>query len=160
MLWLGNMAALAAVLAGLQAYYSVAHDGPSHAAMTDHRNWALVTVAVFLTMSLSRWFGRNKPPTLFLAVALMLPVGLLSVTGWKGAHLVYQYGIGVKSLPAVTGDGHDHEHAETADDDTANRQVHGEGHEERAPNSASEHRPNNAPQSIESDHHHSGDHPL
>ncbi|MCW9027553.1 MAG: hypothetical protein OQJ80_01360 [Kangiella sp.] len=35
---LGSIAVLATVGTGLQAYYSVAHDTPSHLAMTDHRN--------------------------------------------------------------------------------------------------------------------------
>lgn len=41
---------------------------------------------------------------------LLTPVILLGITGWKGGHLVYQYGIGVASLPQVSGDGHDHDH--------------------------------------------------
>lgn len=35
---LGLVSAIAALAAGFQAYYSVNHDGPSHVAMTDHRN--------------------------------------------------------------------------------------------------------------------------
>jgi len=44
---LGSLAILATIATGLLAYYSVAHDTPSHLAMTDHRNWALTTAAIF-----------------------------------------------------------------------------------------------------------------
>ena len=47
---LGAGFALITVGTGLIAYYSVAHDGPSHAAMTDHRNWAFVTAAVIVAL--------------------------------------------------------------------------------------------------------------
>ena len=37
---------------------------------------------------------------------------LISVTAFWGGKLVYEHGIGVSSLPVVTGDGHDHEHGD------------------------------------------------
>ncbi len=112
MFFLGLVSALAAIGAGLQAYYSVQHDGPSHAAMTDHRNWAFVTAGLFLAFGVWRYLKRNLRPSTLFAVLLLIPVTMLGVTGWKGGHLVYSYGLGVSSLPAATGDGHDHEHAE------------------------------------------------
>ncbi|MCF6301366.1 MAG: hypothetical protein L3J52_09660 [Proteobacteria bacterium] len=45
---LGTASIIITVATGLQAYYSVGHDTPSHAAMTDHRNWAFITATVFL----------------------------------------------------------------------------------------------------------------
>ena len=38
---------VATLAAGIQAYYTVAHDAASHVAMTNHRNWAFGTAAVF-----------------------------------------------------------------------------------------------------------------
>ena len=38
MLALAALAVLATIAAGFQAYYSVAHDAPSHQAMTTHRH--------------------------------------------------------------------------------------------------------------------------
>tara|TARA_R110002049_G_scaffold308839_1_gene514400 strand:+ start:8508 stop:9158 length:651 start_codon:yes stop_codon:yes gene_type:complete len=111
MIGLGLLALVAAIAAGFQAYYSVAHDGPSHAAMTDHRNWAIVTATFYLAIGLYRLYTRKKAPNLLLAVLFLVPVTLLTITGWKGGHLVYGYGLGVASLPAVAGEGHDHEHA-------------------------------------------------
>ena len=60
MLGLGILAALGAVIAGFDAYYSVARDGPSHAAMTTHRNWAVPSGLAILLLAAWRWTGRAK----------------------------------------------------------------------------------------------------
>jgi uncharacterized membrane protein len=109
MLALGAVAVIAAVAAGLQAYYSVGHDAASHAAMTDHRNWAFATSGMFLAFSFWRFISRHQVPSKVFATLILVPVLLLGITGWKGGHLVYHYGLGVAALPAVTGDGHDHD---------------------------------------------------
>ena len=64
-LWLGALFALATAVAGWLAYNSVAHDAPSHAAMTEHRNWALATLAVMLPLSAwSGWrYRRGREPS-------------------------------------------------------------------------------------------------
>ncbi|GJL93536.1 DUF2231 domain-containing protein [Hyphococcus sp.] len=111
MLAFGALAILATIAAGLQAYYTVAHDGPSHAAMTVHRNWAIPSGAVILLLALWRWRNRAKAAsTLFIAFLAAAAISL-SVTAWWGGKIVYGYGLGVKSMPVVTGEGHDHEHA-------------------------------------------------
>jgi len=112
-MWLGALFALATVVAGWLAYNSVAHDAPSHAAMTEHRNWALATLAVMLPLSAwSAWRHRRVPePGLGFAVLLVIGLGLLGVTGWHGGELVYRHGLGVMSLPVVEGESRDHEHA-------------------------------------------------
>lgn len=112
MLALGILAALGAVIAGFEAYYSVAHDGPSHAAMTTHRNWALPTTAVFAGLGVWRWLKRSEQPGTLFALAGFAGAALLTVTAWWGGSLVFQHGLGVESLPAVTGDGHDHDHGD------------------------------------------------
>lgn len=112
-LWIGLIALALTVAAGLQAYYSVGHDGPSHAAMTDHRNWAFATLAVFIISGLLSWVKRKSGLSGRDAVLLLVSSAILLVTAYKGGELVYRFGIGVQSLPAVTGDGHDHEHGPT-----------------------------------------------
>ena len=111
-LLLGAGFALITVGTGLQAYYSVAHDSPSHAAMTDHRNWAFVTAAVIVALGLRQWLRRHRDtaPNALLAVILVLAGGLLTVTAWKGAELVFRYGLGVMALVESEGPGHSHEH--------------------------------------------------
>ncbi|TGY88203.1 DUF2231 domain-containing protein [Marinicauda algicola] len=135
MLGLGILAALGAVIAGFDAYYSVAHDGPSHAAMTTHRNWALPTVAVFAGLGVWRWLKRSEQPSPLFALAGLAGAALLTVTAWWGGNLVFKHGLGVESLPAVTGEGHDHDHGDgghahaTGEDgsDEAGNDAHGEG---------------------------------
>ena len=104
--------ALITVGTGLNAYYSVAHDGPSHAAMTDHRNWAFATASVIVVIVLWQWFRRHREsqPNVFLASVLLLACGLLTVTAWKGAELVFRHGLGVMALVETEGSGHNHEH--------------------------------------------------
>lgn len=118
-LWIGAGFVVLTVLSGVFAYNTVAHDTPSHAAMTDHRNWALITAVVFLVIT--GWLvllvradkARNG---LFIAL-LLVAMGLLAVTAWKGGELVYRHGLGVMSLPKA--DTHEHAEGEHHDHGTA-----------------------------------------
>ena len=113
-LWIGAVFVVVTVITGLIAFNSVAHDTPSHAAMTEHRNWALVTAALILAIAV--WSvmhvraGKNAHHVLVLT--LVIAGALVSATAWKGGELVYRYGLGVMSLPKAEGDGHAHEHAD------------------------------------------------
>lgn len=113
-LWSGAAFTIIAIVTGLQAYYSVNHDTPSHVAMTDHRNWAFVTVTIVLLLtvfSVIQYFQNKKPSNRFL-IGMLLVLGLLISTAWRGGELVYRYGLGVMSLPQSEGEGHDHDHGE------------------------------------------------
>jgi len=111
MLAFGALAIIATIAAGFQAYFTVAHDGPSHAAMTTHRNWAVPSGVAILLLALWRWTSRTKPASVIFLTFLAAAALSLSVTAWWGGKIVYGYGLGVKSMPTVTGEGHDHEHA-------------------------------------------------
>lgn len=108
-LFTGVITALATVVAGFYAYNGVQHDAPSHAAMTDHRNWALATAALWGLVGV--WEGwrawRRQGRSLLVAVVLVVAAGMLSVTGFKGGELVFRHGLGVQSLPNAD----DHEHS-------------------------------------------------
>ena len=120
-LWIGSLLTIATVAMGLYAYYTVQHDSPSHAAMTDHRNWAFITSAVFiLPLILSIINYRKKEHYNFSFIAILIVAsGLLLTTAYKGGEVVYRYGIGVMSLPQTQGDGghgsHSHGGAEGSD---------------------------------------------
>jgi len=119
-LWLGTGFAIVAAIAGWFAYNSVAHDTASHAAMTEHRNWALLTLSIFVAISfysIQPYKSAKKTGLVFITVMLLAFV-LLTTTAWHGGEAVYRYGLGVMSLPVVDGEGHAHEHTE------------GEGHTE------------------------------
>ena len=109
-LWTAACITLFTVIAGLQAYNTVAHDAPSHLAMTDHRNWALPTATVMVSLAL--WsvfrFRRQTPLSLIFLLSLFIGQGLVLSTAWRGAELVFRYGLGVQSLPQAEGKGHHH----------------------------------------------------
>ena len=105
---IGALFLLPALLTGWAAYQTVAHDTPSHAAMTLHRNWALATGVVFLGVAVWRDRGKDWPSGWLTWIALILGLVLLGVTGYLGGNLVYRYGLGVQSLPAPEGKAHPH----------------------------------------------------
>ena len=106
-LWLGFSITIITIIMGFYAYYTVAHDGASHAAMTDHRNWALITFLTFAILfiwSISNYRNKSHKNILFI-LSLLFASGLLLIAAYKGGEVVYRYGIGVKSLPEIHGDG-------------------------------------------------------
>ena len=113
-LWLGTGFAIVAAVAGWFAYNSVAHDTPSHVAMTDHLNWALATLSVFIIVSFwsIKEYKNLKNASVTFTIIMILAASMLASTGWRGSEAVYRYGLGVMSLPKVEGEGHAHEHAD------------------------------------------------
>jgi len=122
MLWLQNIlmiitsvSVLVTLFTGWGAYNSVAHDTPSHLAMTDHKNWAFITATVFLLAAIL-YFVKSHWRQSVVGMLLIASGALVGVTGFKGGEVVYRYGLGVMTLPQVSasadgsGDGHDHEH--------------------------------------------------
>lgn len=59
-LWIGIGATLLTVAAGWYAFYTVSHDAPSHLAMTEHRNWAMVTGGIFRYRGLGILFAPSR----------------------------------------------------------------------------------------------------
>ena len=57
-LWLGAIISVLTVAAGFYAFNTVRHDALSHAAMSDHRNWALATAGTWWLIAL--WSLRKK----------------------------------------------------------------------------------------------------
>ncbi|HEY0665781.1 MAG TPA: DUF2231 domain-containing protein [Gallionella sp.] len=99
------------IAAGWYAYYTVAHDEPSHAAMTVHRNWAMLTFTFFLGIAGWEYYLSRRNLRIGWPFTALLAAGaiLLLITAWHGGELVYRYGVGVMSLPqtgAEAGHGH------------------------------------------------------
>jgi uncharacterized membrane protein/ketosteroid isomerase-like protein len=130
----GLVFTFATVATGLLAYGSVDHDTPSHLAMTDHRNWALGTFIAFIAVAVWAWYRErdSSPASRVFVTLLALAAALLSVTAFKGGELVYRYGLGVMSMPAVSGEGHEHEHPDGGHDEgadgMADADAQGDGH--------------------------------
>ena len=117
-LGLGIAFAALTLASGFYAYFTVAHDDPAHLAMTDHRNWALATFTVFALLGLWHWMRHRGDAAVKRRFAALMVVGglLLAVTAWKGGDLVYGHGLGVQSLPEVSGEGHSHDAGEGHDE--------------------------------------------
>lgn len=120
-LWIGAAVTVLTGITGFHAYNTVAHDVPSHLAMTVHHNLALITIMIILLLavwSVMRIRAGIALNGIFLV--MMLVTGMMvAVTAWHGAEVVYRYGVGVMSLPSkvsppVSGDQgadhHDHAH--------------------------------------------------
>lgn len=125
-LWLVGIIVIGTVLAGLQAYNTVRHDASSHLAMTDHRNWALPTAtAIVLVAIWSLWRTyKQKTITITFIVILFIVQGLLLSTAWRGAELVFRYGLGVMSLPQEDDVGHEHHYESTIEHHDHNSDGH------------------------------------
>jgi len=120
-LWIGAFATTITVLAGFNAYNSIAHDDLLHTAMTDHKNWALVTVSIFILIALWAGLKHRKATTVspFFVIIILGASVLLAITGYKGGEVVYRHGGGVMRMPVISEDGghgsHSHEKNVSAD---------------------------------------------
>lgn len=118
-LWLGSLATIATVIAGIDAFNTVPHGSEvQHLAMLDHRKWALSTAALFLFLAVWSFYtalrGKAdfKKGTKLVFVGLMTIAGLmLATTGYKGAELVYRHGLGVISMQKDITGGHNDSHS-------------------------------------------------
>ena len=126
-LWFGMAISLITVLTGWYAYNTVAHDAPSHLAMTDHRNWALITVTLYLIVTawsvIRHRAGKEASPLLFLI--LLIALSSLGSTAWRGGEVVYRYGLGVMSLPNTGQHAHMGEADEHGHDTAEGENSHG-----------------------------------
>jgi len=113
-LWFGAAITIITVIAGFDAYNTVAHDTPSHLAMTDHRNWAIATIVLFLALATWSivWVRKGKNLGAVFVICMVIAGGVLTSTAWHGGEVVYRYGLGVMSLPQVEGEGHSHSHGD------------------------------------------------
>lgn len=110
---LGALSALATVAAGVVAFNTVNHDTASHLAMIEHRNLAIPATLLWCGLAVWRFrvLRKERRSGWPFFSGVLLAFSLLVLTGFKGGDLVYKHGLGVASLPAVSGDGHDHAHA-------------------------------------------------
>lgn len=115
-LWLGTVFAVATGIAGWFAYNSVAHDAPSHAAMTDHRNWAFATLAVFIPLGIWSFWQvlKNRMVGKIFLILMLVASAMLTSTAWRGGEIVYRYGLGVLSMPKVSSPAQGHGHDDMA----------------------------------------------
>ena len=108
-LWIGAGITVATVAAGFYAVNTVAHPDAAHAPMENHHNWGIWTAVLWWAIAL--WDGWQVKKGRAIAVpflaALLIAVGLLAVTAYKGGEVVYGYGAGVEAVPS-SDSGHMH----------------------------------------------------
>ena len=99
MLALGIVASIGGIVTAWNPYYGELRDDRLHTAITNHRNWAITTPALFLFLCVWRVFSQTNLSNKTFSVLLLVPMVSVGVTGWTGSQLVYRYGIGVPKLP-------------------------------------------------------------
>ncbi len=130
-LWMGAGISLLTLAAGIYAYNTVAHDTPSHEAMTLHKDLALITLVLLVPVVVWSVVAERKGQELGAAfvILFLLAGGMLASTAWHGGEVVYRYGIGVMSLPKT--DKHDHAgHVDKANESghSDSAHAHDDGH--------------------------------
>jgi uncharacterized membrane protein len=97
-LWLGAVLAIAAVAAGMRAFTTVEHVPSQQLFMSNHRDWALATTAIWWLIAV--WEGLRgwqlRSPSNLLITVTSVGVVCLGITGWKDGELVYRHGIGIQ----------------------------------------------------------------
>ncbi|MBD3668640.1 MAG: DUF4440 domain-containing protein, partial [Kangiella sp.] len=73
---------------------------------------ALGTTLLFGGVAWLRYRRGENSPSNTVWLSMLVALLMLGATGWFGGELVYRHGIGVMSLPAVTGESHDHSEGE------------------------------------------------
>ncbi len=131
-LWIGAAITIGTILAGLDAYNSIAHDGPLHKAMTEHKNWALATGLIFILLALWALFKHRGAKTVspIFVFIIILASGLLSITGFLGAEVVYRHGGGVMRMPEISGNGDHSSHTHGGSADISHDTSDANSHEE------------------------------
>lgn len=115
-LWLAALSAAVAAILGWMAFNSgMNHSDAGHAAMLLHRKWAIPTaLGLILLAGWDAWKCRvNQVVTIPALIILFILSGAMATTAWLGGEIVYRHGIGVMSIPANDGAGHDHQHGES-----------------------------------------------
>lgn len=95
LLWLGTLAAWAALGLGLLAEEYVPHVPAAWKVLEEHETLAWWTAGLFTALSLWRWRRPRAWETAFL-LAWAVAAGVLVSTAWHGGELVFAFGVGFK----------------------------------------------------------------
>ena len=101
LLWLGTLAAAAAVISGFLASQTVAHVRGAHAVIEEHERYAyilLVLSALLSAWALVSWRRTHAPPrpAPLWSLGQVLLLVMLVLTAKEGGELVHELGVGTK----------------------------------------------------------------
>jgi len=97
----GALSLVVAYVTGLQAAGTVLIPGMAYPVLTEHRQWALVTMTYCIGIAALRLLvlrgdgGRSRRRRTALLAIGLVSVVLIQQTAERGARLVYQYGTGI-----------------------------------------------------------------
>ena len=97
----GALSLIVAYVTGLQAAGSVLIPGMAYPVITEHRQWALVTMTYCIGIAALRLLvlrgdgGRSRRRRIALLAIGLVSVVLIQQTAERGARLVYEYGTGI-----------------------------------------------------------------
>jgi uncharacterized membrane protein len=97
----GALSLIVAYVTGLQASGTVLIPGMAYPVITEHRQWALVTMAYCIGIAALRLLvlrgdgGRSRRRRIALLGIGLVAVVLIQQTAERGARLVYEYGTGI-----------------------------------------------------------------
>lgn len=114
MLVIGVLGAGAAVLSGNAAEEAAERQGVPEEPIESHEAAGTLTLWLGVAAVLARWLAARTGPargaiSLLALVAHLLTAGAVGVAGYRGGHLVYEHGAGVK---ATAGTPAEHSHGE------------------------------------------------
>ena len=120
LLLVGAVAAVVAVVSGLQAEGHIEHGEAVHQVMGTHDQFALISLGVFGALALWRLFRERRMGVLerrVTVIASLAGVGVLFATGLYGGRLVFEHAAGIPSKVLEEelherSEGHHHDGAE------------------------------------------------
>jgi uncharacterized membrane protein len=120
LLLVGALAAVVAVISGLQAEDHIEHGEAVHQVMGTHEQFALISLSVFGVLALWRLFRERRMGVLerrVTVIASLAGVGVLFATGLYGGRLVFEHAAGIPSKVLEEelherSEGHHHDGAE------------------------------------------------
>jgi len=107
-LWIGAFFTLITSVVGFFSSIYSGHDDFSHVLVKEHRNLALLLTIVILVLALWGWVLYQKESENlggFVFFQSLAGIAMVYVM-WSGSVLVFQHGIGVKSLPDIASHQH------------------------------------------------------
>ena len=101
LLWLGTLAAAAAVISGFLGSQTVAHVRGAHAVIEEHERYAYILLGLSALLSawtLVSWRRMHSPPkpAALWSLAQVALLVMLVLTAKEGGELVHELGVGTK----------------------------------------------------------------